>query len=188
MQISNKMQALCANNCGRRLSRNNYFCSNICKTAAYRKTVIDAFYAGTLEPTPFFNGVVRQHLLHLFHERCQQCGWNEKNAFSGKVPVEVEHIDGDWRNIAPDNLTVLCPNCHSLTKTFRGLNRGRGRPGRPGTRTRNATGAKSQVVSARTRQRYMTPPNLRYAEDELTLPFPSTTFRVRHRNSARISG
>jgi hypothetical protein len=44
--------------------------------------------------------------------------------------VEVEHIDGNWRNNLPENLTLLCPNCHALTPTFRGLNRGHGRPGR----------------------------------------------------------
>jgi hypothetical protein len=29
---------------------------------------------------------------------------------------------------------LLCPNCHSLTDTFRALNRGRGRPKRLGGR------------------------------------------------------
>lgn len=166
MQISNNLRALCANNCGRHLRRNNYFCSNTCKTLAYRKTIIDAFYAGTLEPSPFFNIVVRRHLLDLFDERCQRCGWNEKNTFTGKVPVEIEHIDGDWQNITPANLTVLCPNCHSLTKTFRGLNRGHGRPGRPGTRT-SGERVRQRLDGERvgTRLRYLTPPVVKYADD-----------------------
>jgi hypothetical protein len=50
------------------------------------------------------------------------------------VPIEVEHIDGDWRNSRVENLTLLCPNCHSLTATYRGLNRGRGRAKRLGGR------------------------------------------------------
>jgi hypothetical protein len=48
--------------------------------------------------------------------------------------VEVEHIDGDWQNNNPENLILLCPNCHSLTPTYRGLNRGRGRARRFGGR------------------------------------------------------
>lgn len=36
-------------------------------------------------------------------------------------------IDGDFRNCSEENLTVLCPNCHSLTPTFMSLNRGNGR-------------------------------------------------------------
>ncbi len=52
---------------------------------------------------------------------------------TGRIPVEIEHIDGDWTNNLPSNLTLLCPNCHSLTPTYRALNRGRGRDwrGRP---------------------------------------------------------
>src|SRR5665213_2574299 len=134
MQISNNTRAFCANNCGRRLHRNyRYYCSNACKNGAYRAWIVSEWNAGTLKSSPFFNGVLRRHLLELLGERCQRCGWHEINPASGKVPVEIEHIDGDWRNIKPENLTLLCPNCHSLTKTFRGLNRGRGRPGRPGT-------------------------------------------------------
>lgn len=172
MHISNKMQALCANNCGRRLSRNNYYCSNTCKTSAYRKSIIDAFYAGTLEPSPFLNPILRRHLLQRFEERCQRCGWNEKNAFSGKVPVEVEHIDGDWQNISPENLTVLCPNCHSLTKTFRGLNRGHGRPGRPGTRTSSDRWhERANRDRAGSRQYYLAPPIVNYANDGFVSAF-----------------
>jgi predicted HNH restriction endonuclease len=39
----------------------------------------------------------------------------------------VEHIDGNYENDREKNLTLLCPNCHSLTPTFRALNRGNGR-------------------------------------------------------------
>jgi hypothetical protein len=52
----------------------------------------------------------------------------------GQLPLEIEHIDGDWRNLRMENLTVLCPNCHALTRSFRGQNRGKGRPGRSGAR------------------------------------------------------
>ena len=53
---------------------------------------------------------------------------NPINPFTGNVPLEIEHIDGDANNTSPDNVTLLCPNCHSLTSTYRGANRGRGRP------------------------------------------------------------
>jgi hypothetical protein len=67
-------------------------------------------------------------------ERCSRCGWKERHPKTNRVPVEVEHIDGNWENNLPGNLTLLCPNCHSLTETFRGLNRGRGRARRLGGR------------------------------------------------------
>lgn len=47
------------------------------------------------------------------------------NPYTGTIPLEVEHIDGDAENNSEDNLTLLCPNCHSLTKTYRGANRGK---------------------------------------------------------------
>lgn len=77
---------------------------------------------------------MRRYLIHRFGEKCSRCGWAKRNAKTGKVPVEVEHIDGDWRNNRVENLTLLCPNCHSLTETYRGLNRGRGRAHRLGGR------------------------------------------------------
>lgn len=30
-------------------------------------------------------------------------------------------------NNSEDNLRLICPNCHSLTSTYRGANRGQGR-------------------------------------------------------------
>jgi len=73
-------------------------------------------------------------LVKTIGEKCSRCEWNEVHPLTGRVPIEVEHIDGDWQNNHPSNLTLLCPNCHSLTATYRGLNRGKGRATRRGGR------------------------------------------------------
>ncbi|MFE3381158.1 HNH endonuclease signature motif containing protein [Streptomyces anulatus] len=56
-------------------------------------------------------------------ERCALCGtgrtWRER-----PLPLEVDHIDGNWRNNQPQNLRLLCPNCHSTTDTYRGRGKG----------------------------------------------------------------
>jgi hypothetical protein len=93
------------------------------------------------------HGYVSPHLLRRFlkdyyGERCLRCGWSRRHPKTGNVPVEVEHIDGNWENSRLTNLTLLCPNCHALTPTFRGLNRGRGRA------YRLSDGAKSSRVRA----------------------------------------
>lgn len=61
------------------------------------------------------------------HNEDYYCGWGEKNEYTGKIPLEVEHIDGNSENNKEENLTLLCPNCHSLTKTYKGANKGNGR-------------------------------------------------------------
>ena len=39
-------------------------------------------------------------------------------------------VDGNYTNNKEENLTLLCPNCHSLTKTYKGANKGNGRHNR----------------------------------------------------------
>ena len=43
---------------------------------------------------------------------CLDCGqgpvWNGKT-----LVIEIDHIDGDWKNNLLSNLRFLCPNCHS---------------------------------------------------------------------------
>lgn len=57
-------------------------------------------------------------------ERCALCG--VEAVWRGKpLPLEVYHIDGDWRNNRIENLRILCPNCHSTTDTYRGRARKR---------------------------------------------------------------
>jgi hypothetical protein len=56
--------------------------------------------------------------------RCELCGWAER-APDGRIPVELDHINGDRTDNRLVNLRVLCPNCHALQPTHRGLNRRR---------------------------------------------------------------
>lgn len=51
---------------------------------------------------------------------CESCGmerWQNQD-----IPIELHHIDGDRLNNKKDNLQLLCPNCHAMTKNWRGRN------------------------------------------------------------------
>lgn len=56
--------------------------------------------------------------------KCELCGWCEQ-ASDGRIPVELDHINGIHSDNRLDNLRILCPNCHSLQATHRGKNKGR---------------------------------------------------------------
>lgn len=39
-----------------------------------------------------------------------------------QIPLELDHINGVHDDNRLGNLRLLCPNCHSLTPTYRGRN------------------------------------------------------------------
>ncbi|MES2748796.1 MAG: HNH endonuclease signature motif containing protein [Patescibacteria group bacterium] len=70
---------------------------------------------------------LKRFLIETGGEKCCLCGWNAQHTVTLRVPLEVDHIDGNSRNNHINNLRLLCPNCHSLTPHFRNLNKGNGR-------------------------------------------------------------
>lgn len=54
--------------------------------------------------------------------KCEECGWSQMSG-DGRIPVELDHVNGDSHDNRLKNLRILCPNCHSLKPTHRALNR-----------------------------------------------------------------
>lgn len=52
--------------------------------------------------------------------KCNRCNLHEW--MNEPIAIEIDHKDGDNKNNTRDNMEGLCPNCHSLTETWRGRN------------------------------------------------------------------
>lgn len=114
--------------CGKELDKKqsrNTFCSVSCSSKFQSKKKVESWLNGE------YNGIVgkdqlskaiRNFLLEEANYACQKCGWHEINPFTGKIPLEIHHKDGNYLNNKKENLEVICPNCHSLTENYKALN------------------------------------------------------------------
>ena len=53
-----------------------------------------------------------------FDEKCHCC--NKTEWLGQPISLELEHINGNRFDNRIENLTILCPNCHAQTPTYRG--------------------------------------------------------------------
>ena len=117
-------------NCGKEYyaSRNSKkkFCSIKCQGEYKHKQYIERWKNGEEDGMSGKYGIsaaIRSYLFEKYNNKCQICGWGEENLYSHNIPLQVHHIDGNYKNNNEDNLQLLCPNCHSLTDTFMTLNK-----------------------------------------------------------------
>lgn len=91
----------------------------ICKTNLQRKFQ-DKYrpYCGSCEKSLYGTGKPRTGRKRIYRkyvaDRCVRCGFIPEHI----CQLDVDHIDANHKNNAPDNLQTLCANCHRL-KTMR---------------------------------------------------------------------
>lgn len=108
-------------NCKKEITRGNKYCNNTCKAEYERKEYIKRWKAGEETGVVGVDNIataVRIYLREKYNNSCQICGWNEVNPYTGIVPLQIHHIDGDCKNNKEENLQLLCPNHHALTENF----------------------------------------------------------------------
>jgi hypothetical protein len=49
--------------------------------------------------------------------RCTMCGMGDR-WLGSEITLEVDHINGRHNDNRPENVRLLCPNCHSQTETY----------------------------------------------------------------------
>lgn len=101
------------------------YCSNVCQQEhGYKEKTLPRFYEGKIEN----RRTLRRILGREIKDACFEC--DTKEWMGKELSLQVDHIDGDAGNNNPENLRLLCPNCHSQTDTYVAKNKGNGRGSR----------------------------------------------------------
>jgi len=117
-------------NCKKEIINRNKYCSNLCQKEFEYKEYIYNWKnnkVNGLKGEYQISNHIKTYLFNKYENKCAKCGWGELNQYTNKIPLEVEHIDGNYKNNLEENLILLCPNCHSLTSTYKGANLNKGR-------------------------------------------------------------
>lgn len=110
--------------CDNTVSRGHY-CSRSCRQLHEE----EQYELGILDGNAKYSitAYARRYILKRSEGRCE--GYDDR--IPGRCTetrvIQIDHIDGNWRNSIPANLRALCPTCHALTDTYGGKNRGSGR-------------------------------------------------------------
>lgn len=100
------------------------FCSHNCRAKNIKDNVLERFKKGEVNHRP----TIRKCLSQIKGYKCVKCGISNWNNLP--ITLQVNHIDGNPGNHSPDNVELICPNCHTQTDTFSGRNKGSGRKSR----------------------------------------------------------
>ena len=123
MKNERKHKKIYCLNCGKELNKHqNKYCSNKCQTDYQYKKFIERWKAGKengVRGTYQLSNYIERYIKEKYNNKCCKCGWCEINPFTNNIPLEIHHKDGNYANNNEDNLELLCPNCHSLTNTYK---------------------------------------------------------------------
>lgn len=120
-------------NCNKQVKKRSKYCNNKCQKEYEYKIYINKWKnkeENGMRGEYQISSHIKTYLFNKYNNKCARCGWSEINKYTNKIPLEIEHIDGNYKNNNEDNLILLCPNCHSLTSTYKGANLNKGRKSR----------------------------------------------------------
>ena len=122
----------CAN-CKKEINKRNKYCSLKCQKEYQYIEYITKWKISKVNGMRGeyqISSYIRKYIFEKYNNKCAICGWGKKNPYTNNIPLEIEHKDGNYKNNKEENLILLCPNCHSLTSTYKGANLNKGRTSR----------------------------------------------------------
>ena len=117
-------------NCNTQILNKRKYCSNKCQKEYEYKKYIENWKKGIengMRGNYQISMHIKTYMFEKYKNKCARCGWGKLNIYTNNIPLEIEHIDGNYKNNNEENLILLCPNCHSLTSTYKGANVQNGR-------------------------------------------------------------
>ena len=115
--------------CGKTFTgqKNTKFCSNTCSSEYHKSIKVKKWLSGDLKinPNRALPYSIKQYILSENEYKCQECGYEGYNRATGNSILQFHHIDGDTSNNTPENIRLLCPNCHAKTENYMALNKGK---------------------------------------------------------------
>ena len=95
-------------NCGKIISQKKKFCNNKCQKEYQYLNYINKWKKGEVNGLRGIyqtSSYIKTYLFIKYNNKCARCGWGEINPYTGNIPLEIEHIDGNYLNNKEDNLT-----------------------------------------------------------------------------------
>lgn len=117
--------------CNIRVKPRSLYCSNECFNSYRYKEKIKAWHKDHTVANNKYGQVplfLRKYLLVKAEHKCTDPKCTSTD-FEGVI-LEIDHIDGRADNNSPENLRVVCPQCHALSPFHRALNKNSSRVNR----------------------------------------------------------
>ena len=117
-------------NCSKIINKRNKFCSIKCQKEYQYKNYIEKWKnnkVNGMRGEYQISSYIKTYIFEKYNNKCAICGWSKINPYTHNIPLEIEHRDGNYKNNKEENLILLCPNCHSLTSTYKEANINNGR-------------------------------------------------------------
>lgn len=112
-------------NCNKKVSAwNRQFCTPECCIEYRKKEQVRQSIDIGIVPTTH-QKTAKDIILRMREHKCEIC--NRTKWEGGKIPLVLDHVDGNSQNWKVDNLRLVCGNCDMLLPTYKSKNKGNGR-------------------------------------------------------------